>query len=113
MHGPANHLAVAVHVTDNLVFFEEGELPLTAGLVGSPLEQFADRPQAVQLVTAGNLAGPVDLPGVVLMNQRLQSDQHTQPRHAALLQHVPPPARGRWADPGGLFQQGLRAQFDL
>ena len=112
LHGLANHVAIAFHVSNDLVFGQQVELALPGPIVPA-FEQLADRPKAIDAVTQGHLARPVDLSVAVLPRQALQSDQHAKARHAPVGQHGLAPSPGLLADQARAPQQPLGAPFDV
>lgn len=69
LHGPANHVAVALQVSNDLVLGQERELALLPTGLHTPFQQFPDRPKTVHLVAERHFARPVDLVGIVAMGQ--------------------------------------------
>jgi hypothetical protein len=112
LHCPANHIAVAFHVPNDLVLVQQVELALPGSIVPA-FEQLADRPKAISPVAQGHFARPVNLVAGVLPREALQPDQHAKARHAPVGQHGLAPAFGLLTDQGRAVQQPLGAPFDV
>lgn len=91
------------------MFLDELELLLHATL---PLDQLADRPQAIGSVAAGQLAGLFDGGGGIAVGQTEQPHQHPYPFDAADVQHLFGPPAGLIADQMGLTQQTRGSALD-
>ena len=100
----------------NVRFTAEEMSKITAG--NSPghmhaaLNQFADRPQLVRLVTPGGCAGRLQLAAGVFLGQGEQALQDPHALDAPLGEHRFGPPRGLGSDHPDLLQQPLRAPFD-
>jgi hypothetical protein len=112
LHCLANHVAIAFHVSNDLVLGQQLELALPTSVVAA-LEQLADRPKVVSPVTQGHFARPVDLVAGVLSREALQPDQHAKARHAPVGQHGLAPSPGLLADQARAVQQPLGPAFDV
>ena len=112
LHCPANHVAVAFHVSNDLVLGQQLELALL-GPVAATLEQLPDRPKAISPVAQGHFARPVDLVASVLSRQAVQPDQHAKARHAPVGQHGLAPSPGLLTDQARTPQQPLGPAFDV
>ena len=112
LHCLANHVAIAFHVSNDLVLGQQLELALL-GPVAATLEQLPDWSKAISPVAQGHFAGPVDLVAGVLSRQAVQPDQHPKARHAPVGQHGLAPSPGLLADQARAVQQPLGAPFDV
>ena len=112
LHRSANHVAVAFHVSNDLVLGQQLELALL-GPVAATLEQLPDRSKAISPVAQGHFARPVNLVAGVLLREALQPDQHAKARHAPVGQHGLAPAFGLLADQRRAVQQPFGPALDV